>query len=148
MSRELSGPIIQVACLCERVLREGDGTLSIIRAIDTWTVENNSPGAPQKMPEFETFLHYLVLVKAGEAKGRFSYLVEFEKPSGETKILGKLDASFTGGPNEGASLDFGLKLSIEHEGLHWINLYEEVPTVSDYRRAVGKSPLQVIYRTK
>lgn len=148
MGSVLSGPIVQVACLCEKVLREGDGTISVIRAIDTWTLENNESSAQQQMPSFEIFLHYLVLVKAGDAKGRFSYVVEFESPSGEVKVLGKIDASFTGGPNEGASLDFGLKLAIELEGLHWINLYEEVPNVPDYRKPIGRSPLQVIYRTK
>lgn len=148
MSTKLSGPIVQVACLCDKVLREIDGTISIIRAIDTWTFENNDTNAPRVMPAQEVILHYLILVKAGEAKGRFTYSLELETPSGNRKPLGKIDASFTGGQNEGASLDFGLVLALEGEGLHWVNAYEEVPGVADFSKPIGRSPLQVIYRTK
>lgn len=45
------GPYIQVATFCERVLREADGVISLIRVVDQVNHVVRGSGAPVEMPE-------------------------------------------------------------------------------------------------
>ncbi len=55
------GPFVQIGGFCERILREADGVLSLIRVVDVVTHSEHRPDAPEEMPTF----HYpLTLVLA------------------------------------------------------------------------------------
>ena len=46
------GPFVQVAAFCERVLRETDGVLSLIRIVDVITHKEGGENPPRDMPPF------------------------------------------------------------------------------------------------
>lgn len=88
-------PFVVVACLCEKVLTESDGVLSIIRVVDQFTV-----GAP--LAVVERLLPHLVLtlvlaLKSNENVGKHELSIQLV---GETKSeeARKLEVEFPAGP--------------------------------------------------
>ena len=77
------GPFVQLALFCERVLREADGVMSIIRIVDRVTHTERGPDAPEEMPEVHFPLFLVVSLKAGTARGPHEIRITPEQPSGE-----------------------------------------------------------------
>jgi len=44
------GPYVQAACICEMVIEDKTGAISLIRLIDTLTHEVGGPNPPDEMP--------------------------------------------------------------------------------------------------
>lgn len=68
------GPYLAMALLCEKVLREADGVLSLIRIVDRITVSFSGPDAPVQMPPAPVNLTLVVGFKSGFARGPYTYV--------------------------------------------------------------------------
>lgn len=131
------GPYVQVAALCERVLTEADGVMSLIRIIDRITHSTQGPDAPENMPEFRYSLFLVIVLKSGSVKGRHEITITPELPSGET--LPAVSASIMmEGEGRGAQVVTGLNMPFKLEGLHWFN-------VSFGKKIITRLPLEVRY---
>lgn len=113
------GPYVQAAAFCERVLREVDGVLSLIRIVDT--VMHSPPAGldvPLEMPEWRMNLTLVVMLKAGRARGRGEVAVTPMLPSQERMASMSfpihLDAD-----NRGHNVVADLDLPFRMEGVHW-----------------------------
>src|SRR5437868_12853991 len=73
-----TGPFLTTAALCEKVLEEKDGSLSLIRIIDRVMVPVMLDAAP---PAFAC--KGVVTLRSGTAQGRATVTVRAEKPSGQ-----------------------------------------------------------------
>ena len=130
------GPYVQVAAFCERVLREVDGVISLIRIVD---VINHSGGAdpPKDMPPFRYPLILALTVKSGKARGRHEVTIIPELPSGETMATSTISMQMEG---EGRGTNIVSRIDIEYtmEGLYWfaIRFDDQILT---------RLPLQVRY---
>src|SRR6266581_554038 len=83
------GPHLNFAALCEKVLREGDGVLSLIRVIDriTLTVVTSVPTGVEVPPALQLApppisVTFAVGLKSGDFTGSIPLKVRIETPSG------------------------------------------------------------------
>src|SRR5574341_341076 len=104
MPERIEGPYLAVAVLCERVLEERDGVLSIVRIVDRLTTTIAGPDAPERMPANPVNLTLLVGLKSGFVRGRHDIEIKIVDPSGRT--LGKMPIPvlFEGDEDRGVNL--------------------------------------------
>lgn len=146
MNHDLQGPFVQLAVICEQVIEGNDKCLSIIRVMDVWTSVAIGPDAPASPPPFDLYARFVLGLKAGAARGRFTYQLVLCMPSGRRLALNSFDATFHGGPGEGVNLISELRLPITEEGLHWLDVLQEVPDIEGSSRLLSRAPLQVVYQ--
>lgn len=132
-----TGPYIQAACFCERVLTEGDGVASLIRIVDRITHSQQGPEPPEQMPPISFPLKLVLMLKPGRATGRANLRIVPENPDGSTEQPLELSVQFEGG-DRGANVVLDLNFLFRFEGLYWFNVY-----IGDDRLAA--MPLTVRY---
>lgn len=131
------GPYIQTAVFCERVLREADGVLSLIRVVDIITHAERRPDAPEQMPEVHYPLDLLISLKSGTARGRHEITIIPEQPSGETLQPITISVNMEG-ENKGANIHSRIDIPYRFEGLYWFNVLFD-------RQTITRIPLEVRY---
>ena len=131
------GPFVQVAAFCERVLRETDGVLSLIRIVDVITHKEGGENPPRDMPPFRFPLMLVLTLKARRTRGRHEISVIPELPSGETLSSTTATVQMEG---EAQGINYTSKVDMEFtlEGLHWFQIWFD-----DY--ILTRLPLQVRY---
>jgi len=135
-----TGPYVAVATLCERALQEADGTLSLIRIIDSVTIQAVGNEAPDTLPPgAQVSCTLVVSLRAGEARGSQPVSILIEKPDGRRDSGPQLSVPFVTGPSAGANLIFPIQMAVDTAGLYWFEL-----RVGD--RLMSKVPLQVNYQ--
>ncbi len=139
-----SGPHVQLAVFCEKVLEEKSGTISVVRVIDTWLTTATGPSAPAKMEPIALNVTYLLSLMAGAARGRHTITLELEEPSGLSRPLSQFDANFSG-PNMGINLIVNTPLICELEGVYWMNALIGFPGEQP-NILLSRTPLTVRYQ--
>ena len=133
------GPFLAAAVLCEKVLTETDGVLSIIRIVDRMMVRAIGPAEqiPDNLPPGVVDLTAVISFKSGAARGRAKVSLGLEKPSGSSTKLADIPVLFEG-EDRGNNLILPLMLEVHEEGLYWIvvELDGELAT---------KLPLRLVY---
>ncbi len=138
------GPYVTQALFCERVLREVDGVMSVIRVIDRITHTERGPNPPSDMPEVNYPLTLVISLKSGRARGRHQITIVPEQPSGETLQPISVSINFEG-EGRGANIVTGINLPFRIEGLYWFNvscdenLLTRIPLEVQYARLVAGS---------
>lgn len=133
-----TGPFLQIAVLCEQVLQERDGVLSMIRVVDRIIVSAVGTDVPAQMPPYNVDLKLVVTLKAGQARSRNSLKIRPETPAGQQ--LPALEAPvFFEGEDRGVNIvaDFGLTADLE--GLYWIDVLLD-------DQMLTRIPLRVVYQ--
>ncbi len=131
------GPYVQVAAFCERVLREADGVISLIRLIDVITHTEGGTDPPQDMPEIRYPLTLVLTLKSGSARGRHEVTITPELPSGETLPSTTVTVRMEG---EGRGHNILSRVDIPYslEGLYWFHVRFDDDVIS-------RLPLEVRY---
>jgi hypothetical protein len=137
MANETGGPFITAALLCDRVLQESDGTISIIRILDRYTLTNIGPQAPAQMPPLPLAMTLFLSFKSGIARGTFRVKVTITTPSNIEDSLGQM-SMLCEGEDRGNNIITSLRLNFTESGLYWINVYLE-------EQLVTRIPLRLIY---
>ena len=75
------GPHVQIAALCESVIREANGVLSLIRVVDRLTIAFTL-GSPSLMPGTQINLKAVIALKSDTARARMMIGLRPQKPSG------------------------------------------------------------------
>lgn len=132
------GPYLCLAVLCEKVLKEADGILSIIRVVDRMTVSFTGPDAPTDMPQVAINLTALIGFKSGFARGTHVLRLKIVAPTQATLSTVELPMLLEG-EDRGANLIVNLAFQAEEEGLYWIDVY-----VDDV--LFTRMPLRVLYQ--
>lgn len=131
-----SGPHVQIAALCESVLQETNGILSLIRVVDRITI-NATPGAPMSMPRASIALKAVIALKADTARGRALVGLRPQRPSGIN-----LDAIYSPvlfeGEDRGVNVIIDLRMDVDEEGLYWFDVFIE-------DRVITRMPLRIVY---
>lgn len=79
------GPWLQTAVFCENVIEDREGVLSLIRVVDRVIIQAVGGTPPTEMPETEHQLRLAVMLKSGEARGRYTLRFDIEGPDGITR---------------------------------------------------------------
>ncbi len=115
-------PYVTAALLCEKVLQEKDGSLSVIRIADR--VEYRLEGAPEGLRPTVT-LAGIVALRSGPVSGDHFLKIIIENPHGDRKEVHRQQMTLAG-EDKGQNLILNLNLAIEHEGLYWFDvLFDE-----------------------
>lgn len=117
-----TGPYIQAATLCENVIEDKMGVLSLIRLIDTLTHTAAGPEPPAEMPPIPWRMKLVLMLKAGSARGRHEVKVVPEQPSGELLQPIVLTVHMEG-EERGQNLIADVAFTFTMEGLYWFNVY-------------------------
>jgi hypothetical protein len=140
---EDTGPYITMAGFCEKVLVEQGGALSIVRLTDTINRVDAGPEPADAMPPFVTDqLTIVVILRAGQAKGRFGIKLEPEAPSGLRLPPFEQGVQFVAGP-WGTSIIAPIQMEVAEEGVYWFDVILTGPKQED--RRLTRVPLEIIY---
>ena len=135
MVEAAGGPYVSVATLCDRVLTEQDGSISVIRAIQR-TFAPVASGSGSAAP---VVLTLLITLLSGAARGRESITIQTVQPSGLRGPSQSFDVFFEG-EERGINLIVNpFVLSNPLEGLYWFE-------VRIGERMLTRIPLRVVYR--
>lgn len=138
-----SKPFVAVAAICEKVLHEKDGVLSVIRIVDTFYVQPPSDVAPNVVPSVR--LNALVSLKSGDVIGESDVSFKFRTPGGRTlNSPERFPVLFNGGEH-GVNVitTFTLQLPAgEAYGLYWFDVLwnSEVLTSVPFKLVLGSRP--------
>ncbi len=138
------GPFLTVACICERVLREQDGVLSLIRVVDRFIVTGTGPDAPEDMPPHEREFSIVIIVKSGTYHGSATVRIVPEHPTSESGgALEQGEAIETTflleGDERGHQITSRIRERFTIPGLYWFSVY-----LNNY--PVTRIPLRVMYQ--
>ncbi len=133
-----TGPYLKMACFCERVLREVDGVVTMVRVIDRLTHTESKPDAPEEMPPVTYEMKLVIMLIPAKALGRHELKIERELPSGIKEKPIAVTVQMEGG-NRGANIMMDTKMTFPLEGLYWFNVYLDNVLLT-------KMPFQVLYQ--
>ena len=137
MPEESGGPYLNMAVLCEKVLREQDGIMSVIRVVDRLTI-TPPPDAPEQMPPTSLNLMLAVVLRAGVMQGQMNVGLSLTTPTGIDNQIGSIPVLFEG-QDRGVNLVTNLNLTVGEQGLYWISIYLE-------RQFLTRVPLRILYQ--
>lgn len=125
-------PFVQVACICEKVLIEQDNVASLIRIVDTSTIElptNPPPGVGILMD-----LTVFVSLKSGDVVGESEVGLRLIAPDNVEHPVRMWPVEFRGNES-GVNLRIALALQGPKLGLYWLDVLwkEEVLTRIPFR---------------
>lgn len=126
---------LHVATFCEKVLREADGVLSLIRMIDRFNVFGETDEMPPTLLSFTVFISF----KSGILRGKQKIAFRPKSPIGEDLPSMEIPVLFEGDDDRGPGMAIPLTWSVEKEGLYWWDLY-----LND--ELVTRMPLRVAYQ--
>lgn len=137
------GPYIQMAGLCDQVIEDKTGALSLIRIIDTITHTEARPDAPAEMPSVTYPMKLVIMLKSGRARGRHELKIIPETPSGEAKrpLIRSIQME---GEERGVNHIVNMVFTFTMEGLYWFDVYFDdslltrVPLRVKYNRVVAQ----------
>jgi hypothetical protein len=139
------GPYVQMAGLCDQVIEDKTGALSLIRIVDTITHTEARPDAPIEMPSVTYPLKMVIMLKSGRARGRHELKIVPEMPSGEVKPPLTQSIQMEG-EERGVNRIINMLFTLTMEGLYWFNVYLDdslltrIPLRIKYNRVVTQQP--------
>lgn len=132
-----NGPHLTTAVLCDKVLREHDNVLSLIRIVDRWTIGTRTPDAPEEMPSLTLHTNAVITFKSGGYTGKKTIALRLVNPDGSSEDLLSTPVLFEGN-DQGTNIVAGLNIKSKGDGLYWIDvLLDDEP--------VTRMPLRFIY---
>lgn len=136
-----TGPFVQVAAICEKVLAEADGVLSLVRIIDRIGHTVAGPDAPELMQPFAHQISIVICLKSGSARGSHTVRLDVEDPTGQTNLMQDVTVLFEGDGDRGSNIIFrDIPFVPNVPGLYWFgvtvgqNLLTRMPLRITYRR--------------
>jgi hypothetical protein len=109
-------PYVAAATFCEVALQEKDNVYSLIRIFDTITVRVAAGKPPLSLQQ----LTLMVILRSGDATGKYDVRLMLRRPSGEQREVLSAAIEFTG-EERGANIRATLQLRVE-SGLHWVDV--------------------------
>jgi hypothetical protein len=132
------GPYINVAALCEKVLQEQDGTLSLIRVVDRIVGTATGTAIPAELPPIQINLFAVVVMRSGIFKGTAPLKIIPRSP--DESSLGEFSADvFLEGDDRGVNVISQLQFPAKEEGLYWIDVLLQGEILT-------RIPLRIIYQ--
>jgi hypothetical protein len=132
-----SGPYLAAALICEKILQEIDGVISIIRNVDRITLTVPASTSPAQMPPTPINLYTFISLKSGSAKGRYTIKLVPEAPSG-IKLPEQLLPVLFEGDDRGANLILALNMLIDQEGIY-------ISFIFTFTHFTSDAPLSSVY---
>lgn len=135
---EQSRPLIQVACVCEKVLTETDNVSSLIRIVDTYYL---TVPAGRKPEDGVVELTAFIALKSGDVIGEHEVGLRLVPPDSSDRQAQRWPVVFNGGEH-GANLKIAFVIPRTVPGLYWLDVLwgEEVLTRIPFKLSVASAP--------
>ena|SRR5438309_8817904 len=140
MSGYLSlGPYVQAALLCERVVQESGGRVTIVRLIDRVI----APATKQlgQIPPTIVSCHAVVILKTGYRPGNYKLRLLLTSPSKKPLREFSLDISLPNEEDQGVNVVMPIQFPAYEEGVYWFEVRlgnEELPLTKTSLRLVRR----------
>lgn len=131
------GPYLKAALICESVVEDKQGVLSLIRVVDRVISTAIGRDAPATMPAFNHRLMAVVMLTSGEFTGSAEISLTLQGPAGLRRALGTSGVLFEGN-DRGVNLVAEMNMTIETEGLYWIEVHLA-------KELLTQIPMRVVY---
>ena len=141
MGHQISGqepfyrPHLAVAVFCEKVLKEADGVLSIIRIVDRFRVRGTTP----EMGRQTIHSTGVIVFRAGFMRGKTTISIKPQSPSKKEMPSIDIPVLFEGDDERGVVIAAETNFEVDEEGLFWFDLAVMGETVT-------RMPLRVEYQ--
>lgn len=132
-----TGPYLKAAVLCENVIEDKQGVLSLIRIVDRFVHTAVGADAPLEMPPFAVSAHLVIMLVSGEARGQNELQISINKPDGLTSGLTTVPVLWEG-VDRGVNVNLQLSMVMTMQGLYWIEIRLESELLT-------RVPLRVVY---
>jgi hypothetical protein len=113
-------PFVTAALLCERVLREKDESLTLVRIADKLQYRLEGQNLPENIKPMVN-INGLVSVKAGPVTGDHTISITVERPNGDRKEVGAFPVKFLG-KDQGQNLILNMGIGVDQDGLYWFDV--------------------------
>jgi len=127
-------PYLSIAVFCEKVLREPDGVMSLIRVVDRFMVAGATPEMEPQVLKFTLVVSF----KSGFMRGKAIIAVRPKSPTGVDLPAMEFPVLFEG-EDRGVALIGEINFPVSEEGLYWFEVYL-------MQELVTKMPLRVLYQ--
>ena len=131
----IGGPYLGVAVLCEKVLREADGVISLIRIVDRWNITGNTPEMPLSILRFTI----VVMMKSGIHRGTARLTITPISPSGAAMPAIGSSVFFEGDDDRGIAAIVPIGFPAQESGVYWFDVAVDDQTFT-------RVPLRVVYQ--
>lgn len=136
----MTGPIepyLKLGTICERVLEEKNGVLSLIRMVDRFTITVTGEEPPDQLPDVLRFLTIIMSWVGGLGSHEAAFNIIY--PGGETQRSPQSWSFSLDAMNRGHNIIVTLPVSMSKEGVYWIEFI-----LND--QVKSRVPFQVIYK--
>lgn len=144
-------PYLSAALLCEKVLREVDGSLSIIRIADKVQLQMQGPpglqqlplppGMPEPIPVFS--LTCFISLKSGSAEEcSYTLRLTFVSPSGQAQGNPVEQPINLLGKDHGQNYIVQFYIAAKEEGVHWVHVAVDDEELTRIPLIVFREPQQ------
>ncbi|MGH9376236.1 MAG: DUF6941 family protein [Terriglobia bacterium] len=135
MAYEITGPYLNAALLCERVLSEADGILTAVRIIDRFIVSGPNPEMfPATLP-----MSLLIMLKSGDFRGPSVIKLITETPSAQQLPTLEFQVNFEGDNDRGVNVVANISFQAQEPGIYWFTLLQQ-------EQPLTRIPLRVLYQ--
>jgi hypothetical protein len=136
----LSSPKLRLnaALICDQVLEDKDGTVSVVRIADRLTIDvvGQLPDTDEPVIRIPSTL-FLVFKRETEEPSDHRVQVTITSPSGVESLGGESLFSIGRGPGEGTDLVLRFEFPVTRLGLYWVN-------VSADSQLLARVPIEVV----
>jgi len=138
MSPYLSlGPYVQAALLCERVVQESGGRVTIVRLIDRVVTPAAVPLA--QIPPTIVSCHAVIILKTGSRPGNYKLRLLLKSPSNRPLREFSLPIILPDEEDQGINVVMPIQFTANEEGVYWFEVRlgdEELPLTKTSLRLV------------
>jgi hypothetical protein len=121
--KKVTHPWVAVGTICENLLEDKDGVLSVIRMVDRFNVPKPPAEWDGKNP-LHLPLKGVVGFRSGDVKGKRTIRIFGTSPRGKRTKLYELEVEFLG-KDIGVQIKVNILFGFVTEGTHWLDVYVE-----------------------
>jgi hypothetical protein len=118
-------PLVALACICEKALKEEDDVMSLIRIVDTFHLERlpEDLAVDRVAPAIDFTI--VVSLKSGQVTGMSHLGISMRLPSGQKRELMKPQPMILKGEGHGVNVVARVILEVKEIGLCWFDVVWE-----------------------
>ncbi len=140
MSSHLSlGPYVQAALLCDHVVQESNGRVTIVGLLDRVVVRSAEPASPSQIPPTIVSCHAVVILKTGSRPGKYKLRLVLTTPSKKPLREFSVDITLPSEEDKGVNIVMPIQFPATEEGIYWFEVRlndEELPLTKTSLRLV------------
>lgn len=130
------GPYVQAALLCERVVQETGGRVTIVRLLDRVVVRARVAADPAQIQPTNVSCQAVIILKTGAHPGRFRLRLRLVSPSKKPLREFSTEIDLPNKEDQGVNIVMPIRFSATEEGVYWFEVRldgEEVLTKTSLR---------------